>query len=111
MIEVAIWSACIATAILLIAMGTIIWRLASRLSTSEAAAAEAMKRADTAALSVIANNLKLEKLSDDLSDLREEVAKEYVSYKHMTNLENRLVEAITGLGNRIDNLFSKLSQS
>jgi hypothetical protein len=105
--EVAIWIAGVGTLSLVVVLGTIVWRLASRISTVEAAAEEAKKKAESAALAVIAANLKHDKLSDELNNLREEVAKEYVSYKHMTNLENRLVEAITGLGNRIDSLFSR----
>lgn len=108
MVEVAIWSACIGSLMLLIALATIVWRLATRITNAEGAATEAGKRADTASIAVINHTLKIDDLAKELADHREEVAKEYVSYKHMTNLENRLVDAIGALGSMIDALFSRI---
>jgi hypothetical protein len=103
------WIAGAAVLGMVLTIGGYVWRLASRMSLSDAATATALQRADTAALAVQANAAKVEKVASELADHREEVAKEYVSYKHMTNLENRLVEAIMGLGNRIDALFSRVA--
>lgn len=106
--ELAFWFAICAPATLLVLLGTLVWRLATRLSVTEASADRALQRADTAALSVMNNLLKIENVASELAAHREEVAKEYVSYKHMTNLENRLVDAIGALGSRIDALFSRI---
>lgn len=91
-------------------IGGLLWNLATRISKTEGKAEAASKRADTAAEKVEANAIKVEKVASELASHRETVAKEYVSYTHMVSLENRLVDAITQLGNRIDSLFSRSPQ-
>lgn len=109
--ETATWIAIIGTITLLVTVGGILVAVTRRMTNAESAAQTALQRADTAAIAVKANADKVEKVASELARHREDVAKEYVSYTHMTNLENRLVEAITGLGNRIDALFSRSAQS
>lgn len=84
-----------------------VWTVSKRISEAEAKADAASNRADVAGITVAINTTKVEKVADDLSKHREETAKEYVSFTHMVALENRLVDAITGLGNRIDGLFNR----
>lgn len=86
---------------------TYIVRIVQRITQTEAKADAAATRADIAGISVAANTLKVEKVAQELSKHREDTARDYVSYTHMVTLENRLVDAITGLGNRIDGLFSR----
>jgi hypothetical protein len=100
---------------LLLTMGGILWKQATRQANAEAAAATALQRADTASLAVAANADKVEKVASELAKHREDVAKDYVSYKHMQALEKRLIDAISqctsqlvSLGNRIDGLFSRI---
>lgn len=105
--ETAVWIACLGTATLAIALGTLVWRLATRISNAESKADTAASRADVAGINVAANSMKVEKVAQDLAQHREDTAKQYVSYAHMVTFESRIVDAITQLGNRIDNLFSR----
>lgn len=109
--EAAFWIAICATCTLVILLGGKLWQLATKISATDSAATTAMQRADTASLAVKANAEKVEKVASELADHREKVAKEYVSYSHMVVLETRLVEAISGLGNRIDALFSRVNHT
>lgn len=76
-----------------------VWLISGKISTVEIKADEAAKHA----LVSVAEAKAIEKL---LADHRQEVAKEYVSYQYMQNLETRVVDAIKSLGDRIDRLFS-----
>lgn len=109
--ETAIWIAGLGTLTLIVTLGGFVWRLSGRLTAAEGTATDAGKRADTAALAVLNNSLKIENVKDELGKHREDVAKEYVSYRHMVNLENRLVEAINSVGTRLDGLFSRFPAS
>lgn len=86
-----------------------VWAVSRRIGEVESKAESASHRADIAGINVAANTMKVEKVATELSQHREDTAKDYVSYTHMVTLENRLVDAITGLGNRIDGLFSRVS--
>jgi hypothetical protein len=105
----------IAALSLMVTLGALVvgwvWTIANRISAVELKADAAASRADAAGISVAILSQKVEKVSDDLSRHREDVAKEYVSFNHMVALENRLVDAITGLGNRIDGLFTRVTHS
>lgn len=82
-------------------------KIVQRISNTEAKADAAASRADVAGIQVAANALKVERVATELSKHREDTARDYVSYTHMVTLENRLVDAITGLGTRIDGLFNR----
>jgi hypothetical protein len=88
-----------------------VWLVSTRISKAEAKAEAAAQRADVAGINVAHNTIKVDKVADELSAHRENTAKEYVSFTHMIALENRLVDAITGLGNRIDGLFSRVTHA
>lgn len=105
------WGAIVATIGLLITVGGLVWRLATRIGSVESTAVAASGRADIAGIQVAANALKVERVATELSKHREDTARDYVSYTHMVTLENRLVDAISQLGNRIDGLFSRVSHS
>lgn len=92
-----------------LAVGGLVWKLATRISTVEGKADAANQRADTAGLAVAGNAMKVEKVAMELAMHRESVAKEYVSYVHMAHFENRLLGAFDKLGERIDGLFTRLS--
>jgi hypothetical protein len=104
--DVLLWGAVCATIMMVLAVGGVLVATTRRITNAEAAANDAKTRADTAALAVLANAAKVEKVASELSEHREDTAKDYVSYQHMTNLENRLVEAIGRLGDRLDKLFT-----
>jgi hypothetical protein len=106
-LEVALLS--FAFTVLVTAAGWV-WRLATRISKAEDKADAASTRADIAGINVAANSMKVEKVASELAQHREDTAKDYVSYKHMVNLENRLIDAISQLGNRIDGLFTRVNQ-
>jgi hypothetical protein len=74
----------------------------------KATAVAASGRADIAGINVAANTLKVERVATELAKHREDTAKEYVSYKHLVTLENRLVDAIANLGTRIDGMFTRM---
>ena len=97
--EVAFWGTVVATAGLVITLGTIVWRLASRLAASEA-------KSEAAEKSLAATTVRLDTLTQHLSEHKEQSAREYVSYGRMADLEGKLVGAINNLGDRIDRLFS-----
>jgi hypothetical protein len=107
--ETAIWVAIVATCALFITIGGLVWKLASRISSVEATATTASSRADIAGINVAANTLKVERVASELAAHREAVAKEYVSFTYMSNLENRLIDAIGKVGDRIDGLFARRS--
>jgi hypothetical protein len=106
--ETAVWIAIVATIGLLVTVGGVLVAITRRMTNTESAAATALQRADTAAVAVKANADKVEKVASELAVHREDVAKEYVSYRHMQSLETRLIDAVTQLGNRIDALFSRV---
>jgi len=106
--EPAIWIALVGTISLLITVGGLVWKLSGRIGSAEAKADLASSRADVAGINVAANAMKVEKVAQELAQHREDTAKDYVSYKHMVTFENRIVDAITGLGNRIDGLFTRM---
>lgn len=95
-----VWGAVIATATLLVLLGTIVWRLASRLAASEAKAEMTEKVIDS-------TSQRCDALSKQLSEHKEQAAEKYVSYPRMGEFEVRMLSAISGLGERIDRLFSQ----
>jgi hypothetical protein len=107
--DIFLWGAIVATIMMTLTVGGILVAVTRRITSAENTATAAGARADTAALAVLANAAKVEKVASELAAHRENVAKEYVSYHHMTNLENRLIDAVNSLGNRIDGLFSRIA--
>jgi uncharacterized membrane-anchored protein YhcB (DUF1043 family) len=93
------WSAIVATATLAVVLGTIVWRLASRLAAHDV-------KAETTEKALQSTSQRCDALAKQLSEHKEQAAEKYVSYGHLDKLESRLVEAITSLGDRIDRLFS-----
>lgn len=93
------WGAGVATLTLVITLGTIVWRLASRLAASEA-------KLDTTEKTLLTTTTRLDAVSQHLSEHKEQSAREYVSYSRMADLEGKLVGAINNLGDRIDRLFT-----
>lgn len=93
------WGAAIGGATLLITLGTIVWRLASRLAASEA-------KLDTTEKVLLTTTTRLDSVSENLSEHKEQSAREYVSYGRMADLEGKLVGAINNLGDRLDRLFT-----
>lgn len=94
------WSALAAAITFAITVGGVLVRLVDRLNKSETKAAAADKSACTA----LARIITVEK---QLVDLRVSVAKEYVSHPTLATLENRIVEAINRLGDRLDKIISR----
>jgi hypothetical protein len=104
-IVVAIVAAIFAIAVVI---GGWVWNLSGRLATTDQKAENAAARADVAGINVAANTIRCENMSRLLSDHKESVAKEYVSQSHLVALENRIVDALSRLGDRIDNVFVNL---
>lgn len=99
------WSALSAAIVLLISIIGVVVRLLDRISKADAKAEAADKTAQAAAISIAANHLEIERLKADLVDHRVAVAKEYVSKDTLVSLENRVIDAINSLGQRLDSLF------
>lgn len=93
------WGALSFLLALVMAVGGAIWRLASRLSGVES-------KADSASQGVVATTVRVETVARQLSEHKEQVAVNYVSNRALENLENRLVDAISKLGDRLDRLFT-----
>ena len=100
------WMAICAIAGLAITVGGKVWQLATRLSSAESKADLAVSRADMAGINVAANTMRCETMARLLSEHKESIAMNYVSNRALESLENRLVEAIGRLGDRLDKLFS-----
>lgn len=100
------WAALIALGGFVITVGGKVWALASRLSTVESKADTAAERADAAGINVATNTMRCETMARLLSEHKESVAINYVSNRALENLENRLVDAIGRLGDRLDKLFA-----
>lgn len=81
-------------------------KITLRISAAESKAETAQTRADTASVNVAANTMRVETVAKLLSDHKESVAMNYVSNKSLESLENRLVDAIGRLGDRLDRLFT-----
>lgn len=88
-----IWSAIGVAFAVLSGVAVHAFKLADRLSKAES-------KADDAASRVAVNE-------KDLTNLRIEVARDYVSNGKLDAMEKRVVEAIGNLGARIDHAFSK----
>lgn len=99
------WGAIVATCMLLITVGGILVRVTLRISAAENKADLAQSRADMAGINVAANSMRVETVAKLLSDHKETIAQNYVSNKALESLENRLVDAIGKLGDRIDRIF------
>lgn len=93
------WGALSFLVALVMACGGSLWRLATRLSNVES-------KASAAADSVVSNIVRVETVARQLSEHKEQVAVNYVSNRALENLENRLVDAIGKLGDRLDRLFT-----
>lgn len=109
MFGIAEWLAVIALASFVITVGGKVWQLATRLSDTEAKAEAAATRADLAGINVAANTIRCETMARLLSEHKERIAEEYVSNRSLEKLENRLVEAISRLGDRLDKLFRPMT--
>lgn len=101
------WGVLLALVTFLISAGGVLWKLADRINNSESDAKQAKDRADSAAIAVAANTLRCETVARLLSEHKETIAREYVSHNALHALENRLVDAIGRLGDRIDGLFTR----
>ena len=77
--------------------------LSGRISDATAKAEAAGKQASAATARVIS-------LEKELTDLRVEVARDYVSKGTLDGMEKRVVEAINRLGERVDHAFANKSQ-
>lgn len=71
----------------------------SRISDAKSKAEAAGKQASSATARIIS-------LEKELTDLRVEVARDYVSKGTLDGMEKRVVEAINRLGERVDHAFS-----
>lgn len=100
------WAALGTCTVALIAVIGVVVRLMDRINKSDALAATAKDRADAAAIAAASVRLDIERVANDLTGHRVSVAREYVSKDTLASLENRIVEAIRSLGDRIDNLFN-----
>lgn len=105
------WGVIISIGMFLLAFAGFVFRIAKRISDAETKADVAASRADVAGLNVAANTLRVETVARLLSEHKETAARDYVSNVHMTALENRLVDAIQRLGDRIDGLFSRAASA
>lgn len=93
------WGALIALGAFIITVGGKVWALSGRLTKVESTS-------DNAAINVAANTMRCETMARLLSEHKESVAINYVSNRALENLENRLVDAIGRLGDRLDKLFT-----
>lgn len=75
-------------------------RLAFRLAKTEAKAEEALEQCQTCtAISRVAD------MERELTEHRITIARDYVSNETLAKLENRIVDAINRLGDRLDGMF------
>lgn len=105
------YSVLISIGIFLVGFAGFVLRIAQRIGSAESKAETANTRADNAAIQVAASSIRVETVARLLSEHKETAAREYVSYRSLENLENRLVDAITRLGDRIDGLFTRIPTS
>lgn len=103
------WGAISVLVTIAITLAGWLWKLATRIAGVEAKADAAGARADSVGINMAAVSMKILDVSKEVSDHKETVAKEYVSYTHMANFENRLLDAIGKLGDRIDGLFTRVA--
>jgi hypothetical protein len=92
------WTALGVTVTILSTIIGLVVRLMDRINQGESKADAAGKQASTALSRVI-------DAEKGLVDIRVEVAKEYVSKDTLASLENRIVQAINNLGDRLDKLL------
>lgn len=111
--ETAIWVAIVATVgLVFTGVGYVVKitrTVSSDINEVKATAVAASNRADIAGIQVAQTSLKVERVATELSAHREATARDYVSNRALENLENRLVDAIGRLGDRFDNLFSRVA--
>ncbi len=68
---------------------------------------DANSRAETASKQASSATSRVITVEKELTDLRVEVARDYVSNNKLDAMEKRVVDAISGLGARIDHAFAK----
>ena len=105
------WGAIVATCMLLLTVSGYIVKVTLRISEAEKKAELAQSRADMAGINVAANTMRVETVAKLLSDHKETIAQNYVSNRSLEALENRLVDAIGKLGDRIDRIFMSKATS
>lgn len=103
------YSVLVSIGIFLVGFAGFVARWVGRIGTAESKADSANTRAENAAIQVAAMGMRVESITKSLADHKENVAREYVSQTALYNLENRLVDAITALGTRFDNLLGRLA--
>ena len=101
-----LWSAAAAVCGVLLTIGGYVVKITLRITAAENKADLAASRADVAGINVAANSMRVEAVAKALSEHKESVAANYVSNRSLENLENRLVDAIGKLGDRLDRLFT-----
>lgn len=103
--DVFTWGALFAAVTIIVTLAGYIVKVTLRISAAEAKADLAQSRADMAGINVAANTIRVETVAKLLSEHKERIAQDYVSHRSLEQLENRLVDAITRLGDRLDKLF------
>lgn len=80
-------------------------RFSDRITKADAKAEASEAAAHAANIATAATHLELERLEADLVNHRVDTAKEYVSKGTLESLENRIVDAINRLGDRLDKIL------
>jgi hypothetical protein len=96
--EPVTWAAIVAVISFAGTIGGWVWRLSTRLATSEAESRSAKTKADEA-------ERKADEAGEALHKHQLWAAREYASQKMVEGMKRELLDAIAGLGTRIDNLF------
>ena len=92
------WAAIVAGLSFAGTIGGWVWRLSTRLATTESDAKVAKARADEA-------EKKADEVVESLHKHQLWASREYASLKMVEGMKRELLDAIAGLGVRIDNLF------
>ncbi|KRQ11948.1 hypothetical protein AOQ73_05945 [Bradyrhizobium pachyrhizi] len=79
----------------------------TRIGDANSKADAAAKQAESVGKQASAATARVITVEKELTDLRVEVARDYVSTKMLDGFEKRVTEAINGLGVRIDHAFAK----
>jgi hypothetical protein len=79
----------------------VVW-LVTEITKAQNSAAAAKAVADSIALALAAEKLERERLGQDLTNFRVEVAKDYVSHNVLSTFEKRVVGAVEHLTERFD---------
>jgi hypothetical protein len=100
--SVVAWGSLVAAIGFAITIGGVLVRLIDRLNKAETAATAAASKAESAAVSIVANGVRIDRVASDLAEHEKEVAEKYVSHAALASCEARIVDAVKSIGQRVD---------